>query len=191
MFGVIKIRLGDFLIRQTGTNVTATEMKRYHKDNGEIKIFAGGNTTANVDRGSIANLKILSATSIIVKSRGNIDFEFYDKPFSHKNELWSYRSEFKEISLKYVYYYLKNNVEYFRKRAISGKLPQISIPVTDDFVFPLPTFKEQERIVSILDRFDMLCNDLQSGLPAEIEARKKQYEYYRDKLLTFKESTAS
>ena len=49
----------------------------------------------------------------------------------------------------------------------------------------LPPLDAQERIVSILDRFDALCNDLTSGLPAEIEARKKQYEYYRDKLLTF------
>lgn len=53
---------------------------------------------------------------------------------------------------------------------------------------PVPPLEEQERIVAILDRFDALCNDLTSGLPAEIEARKKQYEYYRDKLLTFKEA---
>lgn len=50
---------------------------------------------------------------------------------------------------------------------------------------PVPSIEEQERIVGILDRFDALCNDLTSGLPAEIEARTKQYEYYRDKLLTF------
>jgi type I restriction enzyme S subunit len=52
---------------------------------------------------------------------------------------------------------------------------------------PILPIEEQERIVSILDRFDKLCNDLSTGLPAEIEARQKQYEYYRDKLLTFKE----
>lgn len=51
----------------------------------------------------------------------------------------------------------------------------------------VPPIEEQRRIVSILDRFDALCNDLTSGLPAEIEVRKKQYEYYRDKLLSFKE----
>lgn len=50
----------------------------------------------------------------------------------------------------------------------------------------VPALKKQDEIVSILDRFDALCNDLSSGLPAEIEARTKQYEYYRDKLLTFK-----
>ena len=54
-------------------------------------------------------------------------------------------------------------------------------------VIPVPMMQEQDRIVAVLDRFDALCNDLTSGLPAEIEARTKQYEYYRDKLLTFKE----
>ncbi len=52
-------------------------------------------------------------------------------------------------------------------------------------IIVVPTLAEQERIVSILDRFDKLCNDISDGLPAEIEARRKQYEYYRDKLLKF------
>lgn len=55
---------------------------------------------------------------------------------------------------------------------------------------PLPPLAEQERIVSILDRFDKLCNDISEGIPAEIEARRKQYEHYRDRLLTFKEKPA-
>ncbi len=54
---------------------------------------------------------------------------------------------------------------------------------------PVPPREEQERIVEILDRFDALVNDISIGLPAEIEARRKQYEYYRDKLLTFEEAT--
>ena len=54
----------------------------------------------------------------------------------------------------------------------------------------IPSIKRQRIIVDILDRFDTLCNDLSSGLPAEIEARQKQYEYYRDKLLSFKEKAA-
>ena len=54
------------------------------------------------------------------------------------------------------------------------------------FNVPVPSLEEQQRIVEILDRFDKLCNDISEGLPAEIEARQKQYEYYRDKLLSFK-----
>lgn len=63
--------------------------------------------------------------------------------------------------------------------------PNLSAQSVKNYVFPIPSTKKQERIVSILDRFDKLCNDISEGLPAEIEARQKQYEYYRDKLLSF------
>ena len=67
-------------------------------------------------------------------------------------------------------------------KLMSNAMARIQIPV--------PSLEEQERIASILDKFDALVNDISQGLPAEIEARKKQYEYYRDKLLTFKEKAA-
>lgn len=70
----------------------------------------------------------------------------------------------------------------------SGAQPNLSSESLKKMKIPVPPLAEQARIVSILDRFDTLCNDLTSGLPAEIEARRKQYEYYRDKLLTFKEA---
>ena len=70
---------------------------------------------------------------------------------------------------------------------IGGGLQIISSNELKKFEFPIPTLEEQNRIVSILDRFDTLVNDIKQGLPAEIAARQKQYEYYRDKLLTFKE----
>ena len=66
-----------------------------------------------------------------------------------------------------------------------GSMPQISLPITEEFEIPVPPLAEQERIVGILDRFESLVNDLSSGLPAELAARRQQYEHYRDRLLTF------
>ena len=160
-------------------------MKELNKDNGEIRIFAGGNTIANVNYEDIPNANIINIPSIIVKSRGKVDFEYYDKPFTHKNELWSYSKNSDDIILKFIYYYLCNNLDYFIKKSVRGAMPQIATPDTDDFQIPLPPIDTQKRIVDILDNFERYTNDLQEGLPAEIEKRKKQYAYYRDELLRF------
>ncbi len=88
-------------------------------------------------------------------------------------------------SFKYVYYQLVNIG--LNRYAKGGGQPLVTAGQIKEVVIPMPMKQEQERIVAVLDRFDALCNDLTSGLPAEIEARQKQYEYYRDKLLTFKQ----
>ena len=90
-----------------------------------------------------------------------------------------------EYNLKYVYYQLVNMG--LNRYAKGGGQPLVTAGQINEVVIAIPAMREQERIVSILDRFDTLCNDLSAGLPAEIEARQKQYEYYRDKLLSFKE----
>lgn len=64
-------------------------------------------------------------------------------------------------------------------------MPQIATPDTDKFKIPVPPIEEQERIVSILDKFDALTSSITEGLPREIELRQKQYEYYRNMLLSF------
>ena len=70
----------------------------------------------------------------------------------------------------------------------TGGQPQFNANVLKDIRLPIPPLNEQTRIVAILDQFDALVNDLSSGLPAEIKARRQQYEHYRDRLLTFKEA---
>lgn len=82
--------------------------------------------------------------------------------------------------------YLKYAVQCIEFKIPTAGIPQLTVPMVKEYKIPLPSLEEQKRIVSILDRFDALCNDISIGLPAEIEARKKQYEYYRYKLLTFK-----
>ena len=159
-------------------------MKELATEDGTVKIFAGGNTIAYLDVEVVGKDNIIDKPCIIVKSRGNIDFEYYDGMFSHKNEMWSYSINSENI-IKYLYYYLKNNIEYFRSRAISGKLPQIATGITDNYKIPIPPLHVQQYVVSILDKFDTLVNDIKEGLPKEIEQRQKQYEYWRECLLNF------
>ena len=73
------------------------------------------------------------------------------------------------------------------KGRVKSKVVHSSVPALKEIIIPLPTLEEQKRIADILDNFHQLCNDISTGIPAEIKARQKQYEYYRDKLLTFKE----
>lgn len=90
---------------------------------------------------------------------------------------------------KYLAYALSTTDAQMQKSKgkVKSKVVHSSVPALKAIEIPVPPREEQERIVAILDRFDALVNDITQGLPAEIEARRKQYEYYRDKLLTFKE----
>lgn len=90
----------------------------------------------------------------------------------------------RDFNFSYIYYLLTEM--HLNKFAKGGGQPLITANVIKKQKVPIPPLSEQERIVSILDRFEALTTDLQSGLPAEIEARRKQYEYYREKLLSFK-----
>lgn len=93
------------------------------------------------------------------------------------------------LTSKYIKYYISSSYgQRYIQENIKGTAPRyLSLTALRKFSIPVPPIEEQERIVSILDRFDKLCNDISEGLPAEIEARRKQYEYYRDKLLSFEE----
>ena len=96
-----------------------------------------------------------------------------------------------DVMPKYFFYYMRATFyDYISKAGFHSSVSSIRRPMLNEYPVPVPPIKEQERIVSILDRFDKLCNDISEGLPAEIEARKKQYEYYRDKLLSFEEVRA-
>lgn len=88
---------------------------------------------------------------------------------------------------KYITYLLQTNdfKNYKRKYAQGTKVIRVKPEKILNYNIPIPPLSEQERIVAILDKFDALVNDISQGLPAEIEARRKQYEYYRNRLLNF------
>ena len=93
----------------------------------------------------------------------------------------------KDILLpKYLYYYMKSSFyDYIINTAVSSSVTSIRKKMLDEYIIPLPSIEHQTKIVNILDKFDKLINDISEGIPVEIEARRKQYEYYRNKLLSF------
>jgi type I restriction enzyme S subunit len=95
-----------------------------------------------------------------------------------------------KIDPRFLYYVLSSDsfFIYDNQNSKGAKMPRGDKNAIMKYRIPVPPLPVQERIVNILDRFDKLCNDISEGLPAEIEARQKQYEYYRDKLLTFKQN---
>ena len=90
---------------------------------------------------------------------------------------------------RFLYYILSSDkfFEYNMQNAKGAKMPRGNKEAIMKYTFTIPSFEEQNRIVFTLDKFDALVNDISIGLPAELKARKQQYEYYRNKLLTFKE----
>lgn len=183
--GVKYVAIKDYFTRLKGTPITAGKMKEIESPDGEIRIFAGGKTVINAHEKDIPNANITRVPAVLVQSRGVIDFIYYEKPFTFKNEMWAYTAENK-ITVKYLYYFLQNNTQHFRDSASGmGSLPQISLHVTEDFKILVPPIEIQVEIVKILDEYSTSVTALQQGLEKELTARKKQYEYYRDLLLDF------
>ncbi len=96
------------------------------------------------------------------------------------------------VNSNYMYHLFNSRIvkKQIENKTQGAALQQINVGDLKKISIPIPPLAEQQRIVSILDRFDTLTNDLTSGLPAEIEKRRQQYEFYRDKLLTFKRKEA-
>ncbi|WP_294628356.1 restriction endonuclease subunit S [uncultured Rothia sp.] len=166
--------------RNKGTAITASKMRSLEPGNKDLRIFAAGSTFVDTDSSNIPAKDILHGPAIIVKSRGYIGFEYYEKSFTHKNEMWSYTLDSNIVNQKFIYYYLLTQAYYLQElaRSKSVKLPQLAVKDTDSLEVPVPPLEIQEAIVEILDKF----TNLEAELEAELEARTLQYEYYRDSL---------
>lgn len=131
---------------------------------GDVIIVAAGETVEDLGKG--------------VAWLGESDVVIHDACFAFKHKLYP----------KYVSHFLQTELfrSQIKRNVSSGKISAINASGLSKATIPIPSPAEQERIAGILDKFDALVNDLSVGLPAEIAARRKQYEFYRGKLLSFK-----
>ncbi len=177
---------------------TPSKAKKEYWENGDIpwiKSESCRNESIHVANSFITSLglrnssaKLLSNETTLIALVGATIFKtaFLEFEASTNQNIASIKSRDNLIlNDKFVFYYLTSL--YSTLKSNMKDYGMLNLTTLRSFKIPIPSLQEQQRIVSILDKFDTLVNDISIGLPAEIQARRQQYEYYRNKLLTFKE----
>ena len=142
------------------------------------------NNRSNLEVGDV----LFSGTGTIGET-AVIDTE--PKNWNIKEGVYAIKPDQEKISSYYLRYLLSTAPikSSYMKKAAGGTVKSVPMAELKKIIIHLPSLSEQMRLVSLVRNFDNICSDIASGLPAEIQARQKQYEYYRDKLLSFKELT--
>lgn len=113
---------------------------------------------------------------------------FYTGKYALHQRAYRIVVEDEDFSPRYIYHLMRANfLDYMLRASFHSSVTSVRRHMLTDLPIPKTVKERQVEIATILDKFDALVNDISSGLPAEIEARRKQYEYYRNRLLTFKE----
>ncbi len=202
------IKLGDIALV---TKLAGYEFTKYvtYSDDGKIIALRG----LNVKNGQLvlddvkyidnSNLSKLNRSKLVI---GDMLFTYVgtigqvalidenDRFYLAPNVAMIRLNDKEKILPKYLMHFFQTNLFWnnqINKLLQSSSMKNIPMEKIRKFVIPVPPLSVQENIVKILDRFDKLNNDMSEGLPAEIEARKKQYEYYRDTLLSFDDKACS
>ena len=193
--------LGDVCIVQAGG--TPSKNERLYWENGNIKWLSSTvcKNQKNVDeitnyiteQGLLkSSARMMKANTTLVALVGATIGKVAFLPFKaaiNQNIAGIYPINDNDLDPSYIYYACTMLYPKFLEFS-SGKLAMANLSFVRNLKIPVPPLEEQQCIVDTLDHFEKLCNDISEGLPAEIEARQKQYEYYRDKLLTFKKKEA-
>lgn len=132
-------------------------------------------------------------TAIIIPGEGGIGdiFHYTEGKYALHQRAYRVHVTYKKLDTKFLYFIMCSYFKkYIFKKSVGATATSIRKPMIEQFLIPIPSIPTQHKIVEILDKFDTLVNSISEGLPREIELRRKQYEYYRDLLLNFKEKSA-
>lgn len=168
-------------------------LKNQTSDDGEIPFYKIGTfgkvATSFISRELFEEYKLRFSYpklgDILISASGTIGrtvvFNGEDSYFQDSNIVWLEHDE-SQVLNRYLYYFYQMNPW---KVSDGGTISRLYNGNIEKTTIPVPSLEIQSRIVQVLDNFDIVCNDLNIGLPKEIELRQKQYEYFREKLLTF------
>lgn len=171
----------------------ASDLFKLEQPNGDVFLLSTGEQTGWTNE-DLAGENLCVGEVVTIpwgKSRPVKEvMKYYSGKFVTADNRIATSSDKKVLNNKFLYYWLQCNGEVIDKYYRGSGIKHPSMYDVLNMQIPLPKIEQQERIVEILDHFDTLCNDVSAGLPAEIKAREEQYEYYRNKLLTFNEKGA-
>ncbi len=160
------------------------------RENGRVL----SNSIQKVHSSAVKRNSLIKAGSIILATSATIGEHALVKVDCLTNQRFTcltVKDEYrKKVDIMFLFYYMFKVDEWCKTHTVQGNFPGVDMSQFPNVKIPIPSLEEQVKIASILNRFDTLTNDLTAGLPAEIEKRRQQYEYYRDKLLTFKRKEA-
>ena len=177
MFGYSPVLLSDITVSFRGEYITK---KNSHE--GTIPVILGGQEPAYYIDCANHEGEIIT----VARSGASAGFvSYWNEPIFLTD---GFGFEAKEnVDIHYLFYELKRRENELNSMKRGAGVPHLSGKSLNNIVILLPNISKQKECVNKIQKLDRICNNLSSGLPAEIEARQKQYEYYRDKLLTFKE----
>lgn len=175
-------KLQDVVEIQRGIRVTRNQLS----NDGKYPVYQ--NSLVPMGYYNDKNREADSAFLICAGAAGDIGYS--TQPFWAADDCYTFECSDKILN-RYLFYVLKNKQSLIYSKVRRASVPRISRESIGTIKIPVPAIQVQKRIINVLDNFDKVCNDLHIGLPAEIEARKKQYEFYRDSLLTFLEKGES
>ncbi|WP_100977460.1 restriction endonuclease subunit S [Helicobacter pylori] len=175
--GVEFRKLGEVCDFQKGKSITKKAVTL-----GKVPVISGGRQPAYYH-----NEANRSGETIAISSSGVYAgyVSYWDIPVFLADS-FSVSPKQKTLMPKYLFHYLTTQQDAIHATKSTGGIPHVYSKDLQNFLIPIPPLEVQQEIVKILDQFSALTTDLLAGIPAEIKARKKQYEYYREKLLTFK-----
>lgn len=151
------------------------------------------NKTKKVSKTDFDNQSILLNDNTLLMSIngtiGKVSYYNNEKIMLGKSVAYFNIKDKNRLSKKYLYYLLQspNSIKYYQDSLTGSTILNLGLKSLREFEVQIPSIDEQNRVANILERFDKLINDITVGIPAEIELRRKQYEYYRNKLLSFEE----